>query len=283
MIVVGPVEAIAKIVVVGIQVVVDASLPECLTPLLGVQHFNAVGIHRGGNAAIEVDADFSVLTFLCSDDNHTISSTRTVDAGRSSIFQHLNRLDVVAIQFVHASLCGHTINNVEGVVVVQRTVTTNAYGGSSRGVTICRDVHSGNSTLKSFHGVVLVLLLQFVYIHNADCASEVGFALNLITGDDHFVEFVGVIGHGDVHSCGCWQFLRGKANVGDDERGARGSLQVEVAVDVGDSTVRRTFLHDGSADDGFAYVVDDGAAGFSLCKSKCACQKEEERQHQPAH
>ena len=196
--------------------VVDTSLPECLTPLLGVQHLHAVGIHRGSNAAIEVDADFSVLTFLCSDDDYTISSTRTVNASRCCILQYLNRLDVIAIQFVHASLCWHTINNVEGVVVIQRTITTNAYGGSSRGVTICRNVHSGNSTLKSFHGVVFVLLLQFVDIHNADCACEVGFTLHLITGDDHFVEFVGVIGHGDVHSCGCWQFLRGKADVGDD-------------------------------------------------------------------
>ena len=36
-----------------------------------------------------------LLTALCGDDNHTVSSTRTVDGTGRSILQHLNGLDIV--------------------------------------------------------------------------------------------------------------------------------------------------------------------------------------------
>ena len=267
----------------GSDAVVGASLPVGLSPLCSREHVVAAGYCLQGGVVVQVDGHLAVLTLLRGDDDHAVGGTRTIDTGRRGILQHLNRLDVGRVQRVQVLRRGHTVDDVERVAGVHRTHTAHADGrtATARG-SIGHDVDTGQLALHGVQHVRIALRDGTFHVHHRHGTCQVGLALYLITRDDHLGEFLGVVAHGDVHACLCGQFLRLESDVGDDERGALGSLQVEVAVEVGDGAVRGAFLHDCSADDGFACVVDDGAAGFGLCKSKGACQKEEERQHQPA-
>ena len=134
--VIAPVEVISQAVTVRIQAVVHVCTPQHLSVLLGIEHFHLVGVGLYGNAGVEVNLNLAFLTLLGGDDDHTVGSTRTVDTGRGGILQHLDALDVVTIQFVHARLRGHTVDDVQRVVVVQRTHTTDANLGSTRGRTV---------------------------------------------------------------------------------------------------------------------------------------------------
>ena len=205
--VVAPVEVVTQIVVVRIYTIVHRGLPEGTPPLAGVHRLNLVRIKRGSHTGIEVYLHFTLLTFLRGNDNHTIGSTRTVDTGRGGILQHLNRLDIIAIQLMHTSLRGYTVNDVQRVVVVQRSDTTNANGGSTRRITIGRDVHTRHTTLHGLDGVVLVLLSQIRGTHRRDGTRQVGLALAGITCYHHFLYHQCVILHHYLHSVLCGQFL----------------------------------------------------------------------------
>ena len=90
-----------------------------------------MSVSRNRDRAIEVDLHLALLTLLGSDDDDTIGSTATIDRSRCSILEYLNALDIITIELVHTSLGWHTINNIKRIIVVQRTDTTNTYGGSS--------------------------------------------------------------------------------------------------------------------------------------------------------
>ena len=262
--VVAPVESVAQVVVVGIEVVVHASLPESLAPLLGVEHLHAAGIHRGGDAGVEVDTHLAVLTLLRGDDDHTVGGARTVDRCRGGILQHLNRLNVVSVQLVHTGLRGHTVDDIKRVVVVQRTVTTDTHGSGTRGITVGRDVHARHTTLHGLDGVVFILLSQLRSVDHRDSAGQVGLALGLVTGHHHFVQLCGVVFHGHLHAGGCSHLLFLETDVREDEDGSWLHLQLEVTVEVGDGSVGRAFLHDGSTDNGLASDIDHGTCDFRL-------------------
>ena len=126
--VVCPVVSITQTVGIRIKAIVHITLPHHLAELLGIEHFHLVGVGLNCQTGIEVDSHLALLASLGSDDDHTIGSTASVNTGRCGILQHLDALDVVTVQFVHTGLCGHTVDDVERVVVVQRTDTTNADG-----------------------------------------------------------------------------------------------------------------------------------------------------------
>ena len=193
--VVAPVVVVAQVVVVGVQSVVHIGLPEGTSPLAGIHRLNLVGIERGGHRGVEVDLHLAVLALLGGDDDHTVGSTRTVDRGRGGILQHLDALDVVTVQLVHAGLGGHTVDDVQRVVVVQRTDTTDAYRGSTRQVTVGRDVHARHTTLQGLHRVVLVLLGQLADADYRDGTRQVGLALGGITRHHHLVQREGIVLH----------------------------------------------------------------------------------------
>ena len=124
--VVCPVVTISQTVGIGVKAVVHITLPHHLTELLGIEYFHLVGVGLNGQTGIEVDSYLALLASFGGNDNHTISSTRTIDTSRCGILQYLDALDIVSIELVHTCLRGYTVDDVERVVVVQRTDTTNA-------------------------------------------------------------------------------------------------------------------------------------------------------------
>ena len=158
--IVCPVVSISQAIGIGVKTIVHITLPHHLSELLGIEHLHLVGIGLNGQASIKVDSHLALLASLGGNDDYTIGSTASVDTGRCGILQHLDALDVVTVQFVHTGLCGHTVDDVERVVVVQRTDTTNSDCRTTRGRTVGRDVHARHTTLHGLDGVVLVLLGQ---------------------------------------------------------------------------------------------------------------------------
>ena len=158
--IVCPVVSISQAIGIGVKTIVHITLPHHLSELLGIEHLHLVGIGLNGQAGIKVDSHLALLASLGGNDDYTIGSTASVDTGRCGILQHLDALDVVTVQFVHTGLCGHTVDDVERVVVVQRTDTTNSDCRTTRGRTVGRDVHARHTTLHGLDGVVLVLLGQ---------------------------------------------------------------------------------------------------------------------------
>ena len=163
--VVAPVEVVAQTVHVRIETIIDIALPHHLAKILSVQNLHLVGVGLQGNAGIEVDPYLAFLASLGGDDDDTICRTRTINRCRGGILQDLDALDVITVQLVHACLGRHTVDDVERVVVVQCSDTTDANSCRTRRTTIGRDVHTRNTSLHCLDGVVLVLLCQIGWRH----------------------------------------------------------------------------------------------------------------------
>ena len=179
--IISPIVVIAEAIVVGVHTVVDVSLPHYLTKLLCIQYTHFVRVHARGYAGVEVNFYFPLFTALGGDDDYAIGSATTIDGSRCSIFQYLDALNVVSVQFVHSGFGRNAIDDVQRIVVVERTNTANTNGSIACWRTICTDGHARNFALEGFHRVVFVLFLQVIYAHHAYCARQVGFALTRIT------------------------------------------------------------------------------------------------------
>ena len=182
--VVRPVVGVAQTIGIRVEAIVDIRLPQALTELLGVEHRHTVDIAGDGDTGIKIDLDTTLLAFLGGNDNDTICGTRTIDAGGRSVLEHLNGLDVVAVEFVHAALGGDTIDDIERVVVVERTDTTDAHGGRTGRRAVGGDIQTRHLALHGLHGVVLVLLFEVAHTDDTDRSCKVGLALGGVTGDD---------------------------------------------------------------------------------------------------
>ena len=174
---------------------------------------------------------------------------------------------------MHARLRGYTVNNVERVVVVQRSDTTNAHRGSTRGVTVGGNVHARHAALQGFHRVVLVLLGYFVDADRRNGTRQVGLALRGIAHHHHLGQFGGIFLHRHLHAVLGRQLLCVEADVGNHQCGTGRHLHLEIAVDVGNDTVRRSLFHNGSTDDGFTLGVNHGTCDFLLRVHHCAEQR----------
>ena len=165
---------------------------------------------------------------------------------------------------MHTSLRGHTVDDVERVVVVQRTDTTDAHRSSTRGVTIGLNVHARHATLQGLHWIVLVLLRHLIDAPRRDGARQVGLALGGIASDHHFVQQLGILFHLDFHAGGGSHLHRVVADVCHHKDSPRLNLNLKISVEIGRSAVRRVFLLHSGSDDTFASLIDDRSRDFTL-------------------
>ena len=247
--IVAPVVHITQGVHVGVQAVIHIALPHHTAEFLGVEHLHAVHVGLCSDAGVEVHFYLAVLAPLGGDDDHTVGGAATVNGSGGGVFQHLDALNIVTVEFMHAGLGWYTVDDVQRVVVVQGADTTDAHGGCTGRGTVGRDVHARDTSLEGFHGVVLVLLGQVFRIHGGDGAGEVGLALNGITGDHHFIQKLGVFIHHHRHLRLGGEFQRGVTDRGEDQDGSFFHREGEVAVKVRCCTVGGTLFHDCGAND----------------------------------
>ncbi len=76
------------------------------------------------------------LTTLSSNDNHTVSSTRTIDSTRRSIFQHLDGLNVIRREVADSCTHRHTIDHIQRSGTTKRADTTDSDSRIGTGLTI---------------------------------------------------------------------------------------------------------------------------------------------------
>ena len=130
-IVVPPV-TITQTIGVRVETVVHIRLPQTLPELFSIEHRHAVHVSARRDTGVESYFHLAFPAFLGRDDNHAIGCTGAVNTRRSGIFQHLDGLDVVAVEFVHAALGRHAVDDIKRVVVVERADTTDTHRGAAR-------------------------------------------------------------------------------------------------------------------------------------------------------
>ena len=101
---------------------------------------------------------------------------------------------------MHTSLRRHTIDDVQRVVIIQRSHTTDANRRCTARVTVGLDVHAWHATLQGLHWVVLVLLGHLIDAHRRYGTSQVGLTLGGITCHHHLIQRLCIGFHLDLHA-----------------------------------------------------------------------------------
>ena len=230
-----------------IEAIVEGGLSHGGSILISVAelHLRLAVVERSLSGSGEVNLYLLVLlAALGGDDDDTIGSAATVDRGRSGVLQNLHRLDVVHVKGVEGRSGGHTIDNVERILVgVERTNTTDADGSGGSRRTIGSDGHTGNLTLEGAHRVGVARGLEALGLHNSNRTGEVGLTLSGITGDHNFFEQLVILGEDHVHVGSSCEDLCHITHEAELELCARLDLQREVTVEVGDRTIRGTYFN----------------------------------------
>ena len=262
------VQSVVRCVGHGVESVVEGGLCHRGGILLGVGQFH----HRlrvvelSGQVGREVYLHLvALLARARRDDDHTIGRTRTIDRSRGSVLQHLHRLNVVHVQRVQVGRRGHTVDNEQRVLRgVERTDTTDAHRAGAHGRTIVRDGHARHLTLQCTHRVGVARCLQFICLHHCHRTRQVGLALHLITSDDDLSQFRGILLQLNLHALRCGNLHGVVSDVSHHQHRTGLHLDLEVAVEVGHRTVRRSFLLHGGTNDTFASLIDHRSRDFRL-------------------
>ena len=112
--------------ITGLLSAVDIAFVHHHTILIGVEHIAGLPLILPTERGIVVDLRLTHLTALGVHQNHTVSSTSTIDGTRSSILEHLDALDIIRVKVLDTRLTGHTVNDVKRVGIVDGTNTTHA-------------------------------------------------------------------------------------------------------------------------------------------------------------
>ena len=84
---------------------------------------------------------------------------------------------------MHSRFGRYAVDDIQGVVVVQRADTPYAHRGRSRWGTVGGNVHPGNLALQRFHGIVVYRRFYVRHGNHRHRTGEVGFTLGSITGN----------------------------------------------------------------------------------------------------
>ena len=223
----------------------SVSLRDEIAIFVAVHQFERVALNANGYATVIAHLrSHALATFLRGDDDNTIRTARTVDSRGRSIFQDVERLDVLGVnhrqgvrQTLHAVLVhSYTIDNDKGIVRgVQRRTTTYTDARTRTGCTaIRRNVHTSHLTREHVLGVNHKALILRVGLQGCYRPRQVAFLHHAITNHHHFVQrFGGIVFHDDNHVGTGWRLCIGIADVRHRNLGACICVDAEVTVDVG--------------------------------------------------
>ena len=80
--------------------------------LLGIEHLRTLSNVRPTDSTVIGEFDLTFSTLLSGHQDHTVSSTRTVDGCRGSILQHVDALDIVRVNTIEVT-AGHAVDHIE--------------------------------------------------------------------------------------------------------------------------------------------------------------------------
>ena len=145
-------------------------------------------------AAFELHFGIARLTLLGGDEHHTVGTARTVEGGRSGIFEHRDVFDVVGVDRREIAVVGNAVEDDEGVHLgIDRTETADADGGGGTGLTVVAGgLHAGHGAVEGARNVRYLTVLELLGAHRGGRTRERGFLRRAVGYYDRFVQ-VGVV------------------------------------------------------------------------------------------
>ena len=178
------------------------SRPIDIAPLVGIQQIQATGVGLHRQRSIEGDRGLALLRALGRDDDDTIGSLRTIDGGRGGIFQHLDRLYVIAVDNGTGVLTGHhTVDHVKravGIATERGGTTDRGSGAKSTRRTIGRHGHTGYTTLQRLHDITCRHVGHIFHFNDRDRTGQIGFLFGRVTYYHHFTQSLRILLQLDV-------------------------------------------------------------------------------------
>ena len=155
------------------------------------------------------------LTGLGGDDNHAVGTTGTIDGGGRSIFQHVDRGNVlrgyrgqVTLDTIHqdqwfqaANQCGDT-TETDARCCFRITA----------GINNCQ---TGNLTFYQFGSVTDLTGVEVLSFYGSNSRGNISLTLGTVTDDNHFIQQSIVFLEGYIATS--FYLLRSKANVAHDK------------------------------------------------------------------
>ena len=269
---------LAKAVATGQRrAAVQAGLTQVVAVLVGIHQLVGVaGNLVDTEVALVVELQRLVLlTVLRGDDDHTVSSTRTVDGTCRCVLQHLDGLDVVRREVADGSTHGHTVDDVQRGCAAERTDTTDAHRRVGTGLTVRGDLYTGHLTLEHRRDVGVGDLLHFLGIHDGDRTCQVGLLLSTVTHDDHLIQRHGVAfhlnssqdgttAHGHLHVL--------ETYVTHHEHTVGGNVQLEVTVEVGHGATLGVLHSDGCTNERLSILINNLTADLDGLLLRHCCR-----------
>ena len=239
----------------------------------GYVSFEFIGIHyvycllqyTGGNVTFIVHLWFAAcFPFLCSDDNHTIRSTWTIDGGGRSIFQNSESFDVIRIyhcqrisQTLHTAIihCQSVDNDQRIVFGVQWWTTANTNRSSSTRSTAGNYIHTGYFTCYHILCAGGYSFADFIRLDGSNWSRQVVFLYCSVTYNDYGVQYLRVIFQCDHYRRSCFNFCCFVTDECNGQNRILRNIQCEVTVKVSDGTRCGTLGNDIGANHGFAHSI----------------------------
>ena len=150
---------------------------------------------------------------------------------------------------MHAGFGRHAVDDIQRVVVVERTDTADTYRSGTRRTTVGGDVHTRHLALQRLHRVVLLLLLQIGSGDGGDGTRQVGLALGGITRHHQLLQHLVVLRKGDLQVLSGMKLLGLVTHIRNYHHGIFRHSERELTIEIGDRSVGRTFLYHRGADD----------------------------------
>ena len=233
--------------------------------LLCIQHLGHLVHVLPTHVTVVAHLYSSFLTLLGGDENHTVSSRRTVDGSRGSVLQHVDTLDVGRVQRVDVA-AGHTVDDVDRSGAAVRTCTTDVdFESVTRLTRSCLDGDTRCLALQCAEGLGGVQLGDVLTFHFQCSTGDQLLLLDTVTYDHHFLQCLVVFLKSNSQRAlvSNDDFLRRVTDVADDQRCAGLHIEREITVEIGNRTITCTLLHHRGSDHR-AHGVDNSTCHFAV-------------------
>ena len=254
-----------------------------VTQFGGRHHLQVLGDLVEGHIAVVVHVHAAFLALLGRDDDHAVGGLGAVDRGRGSIAQDVDRLDVVrrherevhARNAVHDVVRLHGGSRAEGGGAAQRDA-----GGTVR-VARLGNHETGHLALQQGCGIGVNTHVQIIRLDRGDRGRDVPAGRAAVADHHHIVQEVVVLLERDIDDPGMGnEFLFGKADERDHERGAFAHRDDILAIQVGHDAVGRPFLEHTGSGEGLSELVADDTGDIHLSKCGRPPQQDKQRRNQ---
>ena len=165
-------------------------LTEILTILISIHYIVRIRWNNiSTKIALVINLQWLILqTVLCSDDYHTIRSTRSIDCTCSGIFQYLNSGNIVWREITDSCTHRHTIYYIKRGSTSERSNTTDSYRRIGTWLTIRSDLHTSHLTLKHGRDVRIRNSLHFLCVYNSNRTGQIGTLLSTVTYNNNLFD-----------------------------------------------------------------------------------------------